>query len=53
MRDKSDSVSANTETKKPKLKGLIYFVIACILIAVPFIVYRVFILGPLQDMSGK
>jgi hypothetical protein len=34
-------------------KGLVYFIIACVLIAVPFALFYFFILRPAQDMLGK
>jgi len=53
MNDKKDGVQRNRDTRKPNRLGLLYFLLACIVITLPFAVYWFFILRPLQDMVDK
>jgi hypothetical protein len=48
MKEKIESTGA----KKPRM-SLFYFLIACILIVIPFAVYWFFIMEPMQKMMGE
>ncbi len=53
MDDKKEGIPRGGGARKPNRLGPVYFIIACVLIAVPFIVYWLFILRPMQDMVGR
>ena len=53
VNEKKNSVQRSRDTPKPNRLGPLYFLLACIFIALPFAVYWFFILEPLQDLVGK
>jgi hypothetical protein len=52
MKEKIGSTDNAAGAKKPRM-SLFYFLIACILIVIPFAVYWFFIMEPMQKMMGE
>jgi len=52
MKEKTGSPPRSAGAKKPRM-SLFYFLIACILIVIPFAVYWFFIMEPMQKMMGE